>query len=258
MSLKLIKDKNKPLVSIITTTFNSELTIKDTLESILKQTYNNIEYIIIDGMSEDKTVSIINSYKSKITERGFVFKLISEKDKGIADAWNKGLKLSTGDVIGLLNSDDWYDESAIEKAVSCLDINKPELSYGICKRVNNSKEVIEVINHTFKPQRIYLNFGFSHTTCFATKKLYDLIGVFKLDYKIALDTDFLLRCYKKGIIFKKCNNITYMRLGGVSTKHKMTAHYEHQKALKVNGFNPILVFFFGLLKKWMLQLSNNR
>ena len=246
------KNKKTPLVSIITITYNSESTIQDAIESILNQTYENIEDVIVDGASNDNTLSIINSYKEKIINRGIKLKLISEEDKGIADAWNKGLKLCTGDIIGILNSDDWYGDNAVEKVVLCLNVNNPELSYGVCKRVNNKKELIEVMGKEFNPKRIYLNFGFSHTSCFATKKLYDLIGGFNEEFKIALDTDFLLRAFKQNIVFRRCSNVTFMRLGGVSTKFKYKALKEHERAMLSNGFNPILIFLFGVLKRGIL------
>ncbi|MBD0831209.1 glycosyltransferase family 2 protein [Aestuariibaculum sediminum] len=241
-----------PLVSIITITYNSESTIRDTIESILNQTYCKIEYVIIDGASNDNTLSIINSYKETILKKGISLKLVSENDNGIADAWNKGLRLCSGNIIGILNSDDWYENNAIEKVVSCLNVDKPELSYGICKRVDIHKNVVETMDRVFNPKRIYLNFGFSHTTCFATKKLYSQIGFFKEDYKIALDTDFLLRAFKQNIKFKRCSNITYMRLGGISTNFKSKALKEHERAMLNNGFNPMLIFLFGILKRGIL------
>ncbi|WP_394747992.1 glycosyltransferase family 2 protein [Spongiimicrobium salis] len=244
-----------PLVSIITITYNSEATLTDTFESLLQQTYKNFECIIVDGKSSDSTLSIVKSYSEKLTERGISYQFISEKDKGIADAWNKGLKLAKGSIIGMLNSDDWYDDNAIANAVACLDDTALELSYGICKRVDENKELIEVMDVVFNPNRIYLNFGFSYTTCFMTRKVIDEIGGFNLDYKIAIDTDFLLRAFKKKVLFKKCNNITYMRLGGVSTKFEKAALLEHQTALKNNGFNTLLIWIFGVIKKSYLYLK---
>ena len=252
----MLHHKQKPLVSIITITYNSESSIEDTIGSLLNQTYSNIEYIIVDGNSSDKTVSIINSYTEKIKERNIMLKFLSENDEGIADAWNKGLKLATGDIIGMLNSDDWFDDNSIESAVNCLDIKKAQLSYGICYRVNDKKEVIEIMNREFNPNLLYLNFGFSYTTCFVTKKMYNTIGLYNLNYKIAIDTDFLLRAYNHGFKFIKCSNITYMRLGGVSTKFKKAALKEHQQAMMSNGFNPILIFIFGMVKKGVLILQN--
>ena len=96
------------MVSIITVSYNSRQTIEKTIESVLNQTYDDIEYIIIDGNSSDQTVNIIKSYEDSFIKKGYSYRWISENDDGIASAWNKGLKMAKGDIIALLNSDDWY------------------------------------------------------------------------------------------------------------------------------------------------------
>ena len=250
--------KTNPLVSIITIALNSSSTIKDAIESIIDQSYNHIEYIIIDGKSSDNTLEIIEYYSSKIKEKGIILKVVCEKDSGIADAWNKGLKQAKGSVIGFLNSDDWYDKFAIENVVKCIDPDKDQISYGVCQRVNKNKETIEIMNGTFNANRVYLNFGFSHTTCFITKNLWNKIGFFDPSFRIATDVDFLLRCCKENIPFMPCNNITYMRLGGISTKFEHEALSEYQKALRKNGYNMILIWVFGIIKKSILFLKNKR
>lgn len=239
---------NTPLVSIITASYNNIDTIDDAIKSIVNQSYNNIEYIFIDGASTDGTLNKIKEYEPALLKKGINVKIISEKDKGIADAWNKGISLSTGKIIGLLNSDDWYSSNTIEKVVEKINPNLPELSYGICKKVNNEKSIIETLDINFNKFRIYWNFGFSHTTCFATRKVYDKVGLFNLNYKIAIDTDFLLRVIKSNISIIKCSNVTYMRIGGVSYKYNNIANYEYKTALLKNGFNRSLVLFFDSLK----------
>lgn len=246
-----------PLVSIITITYNSEQTINSTIDSILIQSYSKIEYIIIDGKSSDDTLAIINTYSSKFKERNIQTKIISEKDKGIADAWNKGLKLAKGDVIGLLNSDDWYAENALEIAVKSLNLAKCQISYGICKKIDSSGNIIHVMQNTFSTNRIYLNFGFSHTTCFITRKTYEKVGYFDLDYKIAMDVDFLLRSVKLNVEFIKIDTVTFMRMGGISTANKKRALQEYQQALVKNGYNRTMIGIFGKLKKIILYLNNS-
>lgn len=246
----------KPLVSIVTITYNSENTIVNTVESILNQSYSNIEYIVIDGKSSDKTLSIIDSYSSEFKERDIQVTVLSEKDKGIADAWNKGLKLAKGAIIGLLNSDDWYDKNAVEIAVKTLDLDKNQISYGICKKIDSSGKIIHVMENTFSANRAYLNFGFSHTTCFVTKKTYDAVGNFNLDYSIAMDVDFLLRSAKSDVEFIKTDTVTFMRMGGVSTANKKRALQEYQQALVKNGYNRFLIGIFGLLKRTILLLKS--
>lgn len=117
------------LVSIITVSFNSEATIARTIESVFNQTYLNIEYIIVDGKSTDKTLFIIDDLKPRLEERGITLRVISEKDKGIFDAMNKGIKFSTGQIIGMINSDDWYETDAIEKVASQYQKEPFELLY---------------------------------------------------------------------------------------------------------------------------------
>lgn len=246
-----------PLVSIITISYNSQETINSSVKSILKQTYKNIEYIVIDGNSSDDTLKIVEGYQNQFEDKKIVLKVISEKDKGIADAWNKGLKLATGNIIGILNSDDWYDDNAVEIAVKALDVTQSQISYGICKKINSKEEIIHVMENEFSTSRVYLNFGFSHTTCFATRKVYEIVGNFDLSYKIALDVDFLLRCVKSNITFIKTNSVTYMRMGGISTANKKSALKEYQYALLKNGYNKFLIGIFGTLKKIILYLKQN-
>lgn len=242
-----------PLVSIITITYNSASTVRDTLESVLSQSYQNLEYILVDGNSTDDTLAILNAYLPEFKKRNIPVSLVSEPDDGIADAWNKGIEMSSGQIVAMLNSDDWFEENAVEKAVNCLDIHKAQLSYGICKRVDQNGDIIETMKVTFKPRRIYLNFGFSFTTCFLTRRLLEEVGGFDPRYRIAIDVDFLLRALHTGD-FIRCENITFMRLGGVSTKYEYRALQEYQQALKSNRYNPILVGVFGWVKRGYLFL----
>jgi glycosyltransferase involved in cell wall biosynthesis len=243
------------LVSIITVSYNSEKTIEKTIESVLNQSYDDIEYIIIDGDSFDHTVDIIKSYEDKFIKRGYDYKWISENDDGIASAWNKGLKIANGDIISLLNSDDWYEEHAVRKAVDCLNVNKAEISYGICKKISDG-QVYNTIDRKLKKWKIYLNLNFSHTTCFKTRKTYDCVGLFDDNYDIALDIDFLLRAYNKKVNFKKCNNITFMKKGGISEKYEVEARKEYLQALIENGFNPFLSYL-GYLIKFILSFKRS-
>lgn len=241
---------NSKKVSIITASFNNIKTINDTLTSVLNQNYNNIEFIIIDGCSTDGTLELIkkreDEFKSKLTS----CKLLSENDKGIADAWNKGLKLATGDIIFFLNSDDWISNETVNKAVISLNTNNLEMVYGICNRVDEEKNYIGSFQKKYTKYRELWNFGFSFTTCFCTKKVYDAIGGFDTDYKIAIDSDFLLRCIRSKVKFIKGSQEVFMRIGGVSTKYRFSAHKEYRNALINNGYSKILVnfsyFFFKL------------
>ena len=239
---------NSKKVSIITASYNNLNTINDTFSSVLRQSYNNIELIIIDGGSTDGTLDLIRKREAEFNSKLTSFKLLSENDKGIADAWNKGLKLVSGDIIFFLNSDDWISDSTVEKAVSFLNIDKLELVYGICNRVDEEKRSLGSFQKKFTKYRELWNFGFSFTTCFCTKKVYDKIGGFNTDYKIAIDSDFLLRALKNKVKFKKGIQEVFMRIGGVSTKYRLKAHKEYKQALINNGYPKLLVnltyFFF--------------
>lgn len=243
------KGNKLPIVSIITASFNNKSTIEDTFSSVLIQSYPLIEYIIIDGASTDGTIELINNYENKFKEKLNSFKVIIESDDGIADAWNKGLKEATGEIIFFLNSDDWINKNSVKKAVENIDPNNCEISYGVCNRVDNYKNITESFQKQFNKYRVIWNFGFSFTTCFVTRKTYDSIGGFNINYKIAIDSDFLLRCVKKGVQFRKGNHNTFMRLGGVSTKHRLKAHKEYKRALIANGYPKFLVNLSYLLFK---------
>ena len=242
---KLIKEKK---VSIITACFNNKDTIIDTFKSILNQTYNCIEYIVIDGGSTDGTLDIIKRYESEFIESFSSFVFLSEKDEGIADAWNKGLNLSTGDIIFFLNSDDWIDKETVTIAVESIGLNELAISYGLCNRINEQGEEIGSFQKTFNKYRVIWNFGFSFTTCFCTKNIYNKIGGFNTEYKIAIDSDFLLRAVKNKVKFIKGNQTINMRIGGVSTKFRKRAHEEYRKSLIANNYPKFLVnishFFF--------------
>jgi glycosyltransferase involved in cell wall biosynthesis len=239
---------NSNKVSVITASFNNVNTINKTLLSLLNQSYNNIEFIIIDGCSSDGTLELIKRRKAEFDMKLTSCKILSEKDNGIAEAWNKGLKLATGDIIFFLNSDDWISNDTIQKAVSSLNVNNLELVYGICNRVDEETNYIGSFQKKFTKYREFWNFGFSFTTCFCTKKVFDTIGGFDTDYKIAIDSDFLLRCLKSNVKFIKGSQEVYMRIGGVSTKHRLKAHQEYKQALLKNGYPKFLVhlsyFFF--------------
>lgn len=240
-----------PLITVITVVFNGEKYLEQTIQSVINQTYPNVEYIIIDGGSTDGTLDIIKKYED------YIDYWVSEKDRGIADAWNKGIELAIGDIIGILNSDDWYESDTFEEVTNCIDIRKPQIIYGICKRINEENEIISIIDNIFLEKKLYLSFNFSHTTCFKTKKVYKNIGFFNIKYTIAFDVDFLLRAYKSGVTFKKCKNVTYMRLGGISTSFVEKAIKEYKDALIENGYNKYYAYIGFIIKKIIYKMKNN-
>lgn len=218
----------KPLVSIITAVYNGEKHIEDAIKSVINQTYENIEYIIIDGGSTDSTPQIVHRYRDAISH------FVSEKDKGIADAWNKGLALAKGDFIAFLNADDYYLPNFISESISHCDRNE-ELVVIYGNTVLTENEIVKYsVCGKFDERRINLGLGFLHPSCITSKKAFDTLGNFNLDYKIAIDSDFLLRCIVKKCIFIKSNATVVMRLGGISDKQWVNACKEYNKSLLQN------------------------
>ncbi len=177
-------------VSIITVCYNSAATIRRTIESVLHQTYTDIEYIIVDGMSNDGTLEIINEFQDIFENR---IKLISEPDRGIYDAMNKGIRIATGALIGILNSDDFYESAAVEHMVYSMTEEKYQILYGFMRTVKNGDEyTIGRSSHKFLREGMI-----GHPACFVTKAVYDDFGCFDLQYASVSDYDFMLRMSQK-------------------------------------------------------------
>lgn len=202
-------------ISIVTPVFNGEKTIEKTMESVLCQGYDNLEYIIIDGASTDRTLEIVNSY---IEKYGSIIRLVSEKDNGIYDAMNKGIKMATGDIVGIINSDDYYEPEAfniIAKEYSELEESASyAILYGAVRLIENEKEnAIILYSHNNLPKQMIM-----HQGCFVTRKLYEDKGVFSMDYKYSSDYEFMLRMYEdKDVVFKPVYHLLAdFVLGGAS------------------------------------------
>ena len=120
----------EPLVTIVTVAFNSEKTIEKTIKSVLNQTYPKIEYLIIDGKSGDKTVEIAKAYEEQVLKKGYSYRIVSEKDRGIYDAMNKGIALAKGEIMGFINSDDWYEKDAVALSVKTMLKKQCDITYG--------------------------------------------------------------------------------------------------------------------------------
>lgn len=229
-------------ISIITATYNSAATIRDTLESVKNQTYTNIEHIIIDGASKDNTLAIVAEYPH-------VAKVISEKDKGIYDAMNKGILAATGDVVGLLNSDDFFStKNTIEKIANTLQNSKKDSVFADIKFVaadNLLKVTRYYSSKKFNPSRFAWGYMPAHPTFYTYKKFYTQLGLYKTDYKICADYEILIR-------FLHNNHLSYqyieqdlvtMRAGGVSNtnlKSRLILNQEIVRACRENGISTNL------------------
>lgn len=246
-------------VSIITVVRNGEKTIKNTIDSVLNQNYQNVEYIIVDGKSIDKTLEIIKTYEKRID------RFISEADKGIYDAMNKGLNLATGDIIGILNSDDFYiDSYVLEKIVNIFITNKIDSLFAdliYVKPDNLDKTIRYYDSSKCFPENFKKAMYPAHPTFFVKRDIYEKYGYFKTDYKIAADFDLIVRfLYTHKIsYFYLPEPIIKMRTGGVSTSFKSLYinTIEQLRVCKENGIQTSLwqiflkypIKFIGFLRR---------
>lgn len=240
------RNHKKPLISIITVCFNSAKTIRQTIESVLNQTYSNIEYILIDGKSSDNTVEIIQEYEPLFAANGIAYRWISEPDNGIYDAMNKGIKLATGEWVGIINSDDWYELDACEKICHKLALNsKLEIIYSIIRvYVNDQLRNIELIAHTELPLR-----PMNHPGTFYKKELHVLYGYYSTDLKVASDDLFLLSCFYNRANFDWIESIiTNFRMGGVSDNMRYSGAIEATKSRYSMGYLELPEYVMQVIK----------
>lgn len=237
-------------ISIITVVWNNAKTIKDAIDSVLAQTYKDIEYIIIDGASTDGTIEAVKSYGDKIT------KFVSENDRGLYDAMNKGIKLATGDVVGILNSDDFYiDEFVIEKVVKEFRSRHVDCVFAdlvFVKPEDLNKTVRYYDSSQFNPSKFAYGWMPAHPTFFVKKEFYEKYGLYKTDYKIAADYELLTRFlakYKISYSYIK-EPIIKMRMGGVSTQGFMSNYILNKEIIRACKENSIDTNWLMVLSKY--------
>lgn len=236
-------------ISIITVCYNSEKFLEGAIQSVLSQTYKNIEYIVVDGNSVDGTKSIIENYRDKISI------YISEPDNGIYDAMNKGIKLATGDIVGFLNSDDFYSsKDSISKAINVFNENNVDCVYANINYVNaiNSEKIVR-----FWVSGRYIKNSFSkgwhpaHPTFWVKRKIYEKYGGFNLRFKLAADFELMLRFLEKYRISNFYLNLPliHMRLGGATSgsfKNVLKQNVECFNAFKTNQIK--VSYFYPLYR----------
>lgn len=234
------KVENEPLVSVITVAFNSEKTIQRTIESVLNQTYTNVEYLIIDGCSTDHTLEIAHSYEGDFARKGMNYHIISEKDAGIYDAMNKGIRKASGEIIGIINSDDWYEVNALKTMVRNFQVTDFDYYYAdVClHKADGSK----FIKHS-KMDHIVTSRHWNHPTCFVRKAVYDELGTFKNE-GIHDDFDFFLRVRKAGKKVVIENQVlANFRTGGASNdktiKKCLKRCKDRFQCYVSNGYSPL-------------------
>ncbi len=239
------------LVSVITPCYNSEKTIEKTLVCIENQTYKNIEYIIMDGGSKDRTMDIINRHRDKLPK---LLKVVSESDGGIYDAMNKGIKQASGHLIGIVNSDDWYEPDTIEQVVKHYQKQPYEVVYGMQRTLLDGKEKLTVIyHHDFLPQQMI-----THPTCFVTKKTYEQFGLFDTQYRSAADYDLMLRFWEsRQVVFTPVMQVlSNFVLGGMSSSQ--TGVRENARIRFKRGYMSRKRYQFVILKSHIYEKLNRK
>lgn len=233
-------------ISIITVCYNSELTIRDCIETVLEQDYPDIEYIIVDGGSSDETMNIVREYEGRIDT------VISEPDQGIYDAMNKGIGLATGEFVGTLNSDDLFAARTVISSLAALLNASPQLDGAYADlefvRRNDVDQVFRVYSSK-RFSKTLLRFGivFPHPTFYVKRALFDELGYYKLNYRVSADFELLTRFIIRGVKLGRLSEVMVkMREGGISTTGiwgRIHQNMEIVRACRENGIytNILLV-----------------
>jgi glycosyltransferase involved in cell wall biosynthesis len=231
-------------VTIITITYNSAATLEDTLRSVVNQDYPNIEYLIIDGKSKDNTLQIVDKYKDKIT------KVVSEKDKGLYDALNKGIALATGDIVGMLHSDDLYESNHVVSDIVKTFEKNPSADGVYADLVFVDRNDINKVTRTWESgdyeEGDFLSGWMPpHPTFFVKKECYERFGGFNTSLRLSADYELMLRMIHKNKIKLAYlpKVVVKMRMGGVSNVSlfvRLKANIEDKMAWKLNGMKPKL------------------
>lgn len=253
-------------ISVITVTFNSAATVRDTIESVLRQEYQDYEYLVIDGGSKDNTVDIIREYEPKFGGR---MRWISEKDKGMYDGINKGIRMATGDVVGIINSDDFYHRTDIFSIISKSFEENPGVQaiYGDVRFVkpdNLDKTVRYYSCKHWRPWRFRFGFMPAHPTFFTYKENFEKYGYYQYDYHIAADYELLIRHLYTNKVPAKYVPVDFMKMrtGGRSTngwKANVLLNREIVRACEENGIWTCmpLLFLKYFIKVFELVKTHN-
>ncbi|MBI5231277.1 MAG: glycosyltransferase [Coriobacteriales bacterium] len=231
--------QSQPLVSVVTVCLNAEAHIGRAMRSVLDQTYSRIEYVVVDGQSTDGTLGVVEEFAGRFGAR---LKWISEPDKGLYDAMNKGVAMATGELVGILNADDYYEPDAVERAVATW-------------RANPSAGVVYGDDRTFaadgttklRPTRAEITLAdmrrdhiVHHHASFVTRGTYDRVGAYDISHPIAADYDFFLRCLEAGVEFARVDGvITNFSLEGVSHHNIRRTDYDATTVRIAHGASPI-------------------
>lgn len=244
---------NNPKISIITISYNNKADIEDTINSVANQKYLNKEYLIIDGGSKDGTLDIINKHRHTIDY------FVSEPDKGISDAFNKGIKAATGDWLVMMNAGDMLAEDALQKFADGY-VDGYDVIKGNTIRWNPNTNFKFLEHPVISYPAIPFNFLVCHQSTYISKKAYEKVGNYRLEMKVAMDLEMMLRLTKAGMKFYSINkDLAIFRMGGISQMSKERRINEMKYAVEINGRTKLQVFIFisyVRIRTWIRNLLN--
>lgn len=238
--------------SVITVCFNSSHTIRATINSVLQQDYPDIEYIVVDGGSSDGTLEVVRSFGNRISQ------FISEPDQGIYDAINKGIKLATGDIIGILNSDDvFYNNMIIARIAASFESENPDAVYGDVQFINEEGSVVRYYSSKrFCPEQFRFGFMPAHPSFYAKRALFEKFGCYMTDYRIAADYELLIRFLYTHRINAKYIEMPFVNMlrGGVSNSSVFSNIVLNREILKACSENGIQTNYLNIYSKYFRKV----
>ncbi|MEH6557737.1 MAG: glycosyltransferase family 2 protein [Oceanicoccus sp.] len=240
-----------PRISIITPCLNAAATIRDTIESVINQDFDDMEYIVIDGGSTDGTLEILQEYPDIID------KVVSEPDQGISDAFNKGIKLASGDYIGIINADDYYEPCAFTNILEVAAANgDPDVIHGSLRYIPVTGN--DYLEHPCI-ERIWNYMSVFHPTMFIHRRAYQKIGDYRMDYRYAMDSEWVHRALAGRLKPVRCSGIiSSMRLGGVSHKNLLSSLLEFRRSAITHGASRITANYYFVRQLAIQNLVNIR
>jgi len=242
--------------SIVTISYNAEDVIRKTLESVLNQSFKYFEYILVDGASKDKTSQVIEQYISKFNKRGIVIKFISEPDKGIADAFNKGVVQAEGEIVSIINAGDSLLEEALSKVDQLMKI-ETDVLYGNIIWTNISTKSKYIRKSKENLENLMYSMDVMHPATFVRRSVYDKVGLFDISFKCAMDQEILVRMQKQGARFLCVDDVfVEMEAGGVSDTHPWKGLTEASRIPRIYGAPEIKIFLFKMVKYGKNRLSH--
>jgi glycosyltransferase involved in cell wall biosynthesis len=222
----------EPLVSIITVTLNAAETLERTIQSVINQTYRNIEYLIIDGGSKDRTIDIITKHDHRIDH------WISEPDRGISDAFNKGISCAHGEIIGILNASDWYELDAVSTVAEVFK-QTPGVDM-VCGWLQYWRDGRRDYVFTSNPNQIMKEMTVNHPTVFVRRSVYEKLGTFRMDFRYAMDYEFVLRLVVAGMEVVSLDRIlAHMQYEGLTSQNWRKAFAEVKRAKVEHLHKPL-------------------